>query len=316
MNTHQCRLDDTDERVTELLIESLGPAIQELMQAEDVTDILLNPDGRLVVERIGKGRQYIGRFPAANAQRIIRIISSYIGAATTRQNPIVSAEMPRSGFRFEGILPPVTASPVFAIRKQAVRIFSLADYVAAGIMPPSLKTALKGAIARRRNILICGGTGSGKTTLVNACIAELSRYDRRVVIIEDTRELQTELKDCVPLKTSPEVTMTTLLKSTLRLRPDSIIVGEVRDGAALVMLKAWNTGHPGGLCTVHANGALEALVRIEQLIQEVLPQVPHQLIAQAIDYVVYIAREGTDRRVESVIKVTGYRGGDYMTEEI
>lgn len=180
------------------------------------------------------------------------------------------------------------------------------DYVTDGIMSAEAARLLSLAVVDRRNILVAGGTSSGKTTLANALLAEMAHLDERVILIEDTRELQSPARDTVALRTRPGVvTMGDLVRSTLRLRPDRIIVGEVRGGEALDMLKAWNTGHPGGIATVHANSAASALYRIEQLIQEAVVTVPRRLVAEAIDMIVFIAGRGTARRIETIARVAG-----------
>ena len=178
--------------------------------------------------------------------------------------------------------------------------------------------ALPKAVRHRSNLLIAGGTSSGKTTLVNALLAEIAGLDERVILIEDTRELQCAAADCVALRTrTGVVSMADLVRSTLRLRPDRIIVGEVRGGEALDMLKAWNTGHPGGIATVHANSARSALYRLEQLVQENVVTVPRRLIAEAIDLVVFIQGRGTGRRIETIAEVTGLDGnGDYAVTDL
>jgi type IV secretion system protein VirB11 len=173
------------------------------------------------------------------------------------------------------------------------------------IMSTEVARLLSLAVIDRRNILVAGGTSSGKTTLANALLAEIGFRDERVILIEDTRELQCAAADTVALRTRPGVTMADLVRSTLRLRPDRIIVGEVRGGEALDMLKAWNTGHPGGIATVHANSASSALYRIEQLIQEAVVTVPRRMIAEGIDLIVFIAGRGSARRIDSVVAVEG-----------
>jgi type IV secretion system protein TrbB len=225
-------------------------------------------------------------------------------------SPIVSAELPPhgdgAGERFEGILPPISLAPCFSIRKPAERVYTLGDYVADGIMPARHADALRRAVVERRNILVAGGTSSGKTTLANALLAEMASLDERVILIEDTRELQCAAADTVALRTRPGVVgIADLVRSTLRLRPDRIVVGEVRGAEALDLLKAWNTGHPGGVATVHANSAAAALHRLEQLTQEAVVTAPRRLIAEAIDVVVFIAGRGLDRRVEAIMHVGG-----------
>ena len=204
------------------------------------------------------------------------------------------------------MLPPVSTAPCFSIRKPAERLYSLDDYVADGIMAPAAADRLRACVTQRYNILVAGGTSSGKTTLANALLAEMAWVDERVILIEDTRELQSPAADTVALRTRPGVvTMADLVRSTLRLRPDRIIVGEVRGPEALDMLKAWNTGHPGGIATVHANSAISALYRIEGLVQEAVVTVPRRLIAEAIDIIVFISGRGLQRRISQIARVAG-----------
>jgi len=302
---------EADDRRRAMLRTAMGPVIAAAMADPLVIEVMVNPDGILRLDRLGEGRVDTGeRLEAAEAERIIRLVASHVRAEVHANNPIVSAELP-SGERFEGLLPPVAMAPCFAIRKPAARVYRLADYVAEHIMMPIQADALRKAVRDRRNILVAGGTSSGKTTLANALLAEI--LDERVILIEDTRELQCAAPDCVALRTRRGVvSMADLVRSTLRLRPDRIVVGEVRGAEALDMLKAWNTGHPGGVATVHANSARSALYRIEQLCQEGIVTVPRRLIAEAINLVVFIRGRGTGRRIETVAEVTGLDGnGDY-----
>jgi type IV secretion system protein VirB11 len=282
------------------------------MEDDTVVEIMLNPDGRLWVDRLSSGRSFTGEYISAeDAERIIRIVSSKTDTVCNAENPLLAAELPGSGERFQGILPPVVASPVFTIRKRALMIYTLADYVAQGIMTQSMADYLGEAVRGKKNILIVGGTGSGKTTLANAILAEIADCAERLVIIEDTVELQSKAEDAVRLRTSDATDITACIKATMRLRPDRIIVGEVRGSEALGLLKAWNTGHPGGLSTLHANGPKEGLIRLEQLIQEAISFVPRSLIASAVDVVVYIRRKGTGRIVESVAVLQGLENDEY-----
>lgn len=300
------------ERRRRMLITALGADIAAAMRDSRTQEIMVNPDGALRLDRLGEGRIDTGvRIEPEQVERIIRLVASHARAEIHGDRPIISAELPphaegRAGERFEGVLPPVSTAPCFSIRKPAERLYTLDDYVADGIMSEAIADALRAAVTQRCNILVAGGTSSGKTTLANALLAEMAWVDARVILIEDTRELQCPLPDTVALRTRPGVTtMTDLVRSTMRLRPDRIIVGEVRGPEALDMLKAWNTGHPGGIATVHANSAVAALYRIEQLVQEAVVTVPRQLIAEAIDIIVFIAGRGTSRRIETIARVTG-----------
>jgi type IV secretion system protein VirB11 len=299
------------ERRRAMLRTAMGPAIAAALADPRVIEIMVNPDGALRVDILGEGRVDTDvKLDAAQVERIIRLVASHVRSEVHGDKPIVSAELPPlgsgAGERFEGILPPVSTAPCFSIRKPAARIYTLMDYVTDGIMSAEAARLLSLAVVDRRNILVAGGTSSGKTTLANALLAEMAHLDERVILIEDTRELQSPARDTVALRTRTGiVTMGDLVRSTLRLRPDRIIVGEVRGAEALDMLKAWNTGHPGGIATVHANSAASALYRIEQLIQEAVVTVPRRLVADAIDMIVFIAGRGTARRIETIARVAG-----------
>jgi type IV secretion system protein TrbB len=320
------RFPDTEahDRRRAMLRTAMGPAIAEALADPAVTEVMVNPDGSLRLDRLGEGRIDTGkRLEPAEVERIIRLVASHVRAEVHAGNPVVSAELPPrddglAGERFEGVVPPVSTRPCFAIRKPAARIYTLDDYVADRIVMPVQADALRQAVRGRRNLLIAGGTSSGKTTLANALLAEIAGLDERVILIEDTRELQCAAPDCVALRTRPGVvSLADLVRATLRLRPDRIIVGEVRGGEALDMLKAWNTGHPGGIATVHANSARSALYRLEQLVQETVVTVPRGLIAAAIDLVVFIGGRGTGRRIETIAAVTGLdANGDYAVTDL
>lgn len=301
----------SSDRRRAMLRTAMGPTIAAALADPLVIEVMVNPDGALRLDRLGEGRTDTKvRYDPAQVERIIRLVASHARTEVHAGSPIVSAELPPhgegAGERFEGVLPPVSLAPCFSIRKPATRIYTLMDYVADGIMSPDMARILSLAVVDRRNILVAGGTSSGKTTLANALLAEMAHLDERVILIEDTRELQSPATDTVALRTrAGAVTMADLVRSTLRLRPDRIIVGEVRGGEALDMLKAWNTGHPGGIATVHANSATAALHRIEQLVQEAVVTVPRRLIADAIDMIVFIAGRGSARRIETVARVAG-----------
>ncbi|MDX2266221.1 MAG: P-type conjugative transfer ATPase TrbB [Hyphomicrobiales bacterium] len=290
-----------------MLKTAFGPAIGAALADPCVIEIMVNPDGRLWLDRTDMGRIDTGeRLRAAETERIIRLIAAHMGQEAHGQAPIVSAELPDAGERFEGVLPPVAPAACFSIRKPAGVIYRLDDYVGAGTLTGAQASRLRRAIAEKRNIVVAGGTGSGKTTFVNALLAEIAGLDERVIILEDTRELQCAASDCVSLRTKPgAVTLGDLVRSTLRLRPDRIIVGEVRGEEALDMLKAWNTGHPGGLTTLHANSARAVLDRLEQLTLEAIAVPPRALIAEAIDVVVFLRGRHAARRVEAIAHVDG-----------
>jgi len=309
-------LDERRRRVVEKLERELGQTVLGLLRDPTVTDIMLNPDGRLWVDRLGKPMELVGTMTASNAEALMGTVASTLGSELTRESPILECELPIDGSRFEALIPPVAPAPVFAIRLKAVAIFTLADYVGAGVMTERQCALIKGAVARRQNILVVGGTGTGKTTLSNAIIHEISEAapDHRLVIIEDTAEIQCSAQNAVMLRAVDGTDMTRLLKATLRLRPDRICVGEVRDGAALALLKSWNTGHPGGVSTIHANsGGRAGLVRLEQLIGEVSVLPMGRLIGEAVNWVVGIEKTPQGlRRVREVLSIAPTEAGGYQ----
>ncbi|MEZ5749373.1 MAG: P-type conjugative transfer ATPase TrbB [Caenibius sp.] len=305
---------EASSRGARMLRTALGPEIAAWLADPSVIEVMLNPDGRLWIDRLGAGIADTGKgMSAADGERIIRLVAHHVGAEVHAKAPRVSAELPETGERFEGLLPPVVAAPSFAIRKPAVAVFTLSDYVAAGIMAQGQADALARAVGEKRNILVAGGTSTGKTMLTNALLAEVAKTDDRVVLIEDTRELQCAAPNLVSLRTKDGVaSLSDLVRSALRLRPDRIPIGEVRGAEALDLLKAWGTGHPGGVGTIHAGSALGVLRRLEQLIQESVVTVPRALIAETIDVVAVLVRDGTGRRLAELAEVTGLDSqGDY-----
>jgi len=281
---------------------------------------MLNADGKLWQERLGETMQCIGSLRSAQAEAVIKTVAGYHGKEITRAKPIIEGELPLDGSRFAGQLPPIVSAPTFAIRKKAIAIFTLEQYVADGIMTPQQCETLQMAVKNHRNILVIGGTGSGKTTLINAVINEMviSNPGERVCIIEDTGEIQCSAENFVQYHTSLEVSMTALLKVILRMRPDRILVGEVRGPEALDLLDAWNTGHEGGAATLHANNPMAGLARLKSLItrNESAPTDIEPLIGEAVHLVVHIARTTDGRRVQEILEISGYEQGRYITRTL
>ena len=307
-----------DRRIAEKLRRELGPQVCELLEDDKVIEIMLNPDGSLWCEWLGQPMERIGTMAKSQAESLMGTVASSLRTHITATNPILECELPLDGSRFEALIPPIVSGPTFTIRKKASIVFTLANYVASGIMTEAQGAAIKLAVIERRNILVVGGTGTGKTTLTNAIIAEIDAVtpDHRIVIIEDTRELQCSSPNVVPLRAVDHVDMTRLLKATMRLRPDRILVGEARDGSALALLKAWNTGHPGGAATVHANSANAGLIRMEQLVAEATAAPMQALIAEAVDLIIAIEKTATGRRIKEVVTVSGHDGTNYITQPI
>lgn len=294
----------TEQRLIEAFHTQLGPTIREALDCPTVVEVMVNECGRVRLDTIDRGRiETAYRMSSESAEAIIRLVAHHIGETVGQDHPLIAGTIPLTGERFQGVLPPLTKAPTFTIRKRPETIFRLDDYVAKGVITGVQADLLRHAVADHRNILVSGGTSSGKTTLLNALLAEPAITDDRVVLIEDTRELQCAAADQV--------------QTTLRLRPDRIVVGEIRDGAgALEMLKAWNTGHDGGPGTLHANSGIDALYRLEDLLSEVAAHVPHRLIGTAVDLVVHISRTSQGRRIREILAVQGFEADRYLTQDL
>jgi type IV secretion system protein TrbB len=300
-------------RLIRKLQDALGDRLCTALDDSNVVEIMLNPDGKVFIERLDLGLACFGEMSAAAAEMVIGTVAHALQSEVDTDQPIISGELPIGGHRFEGLLPPVVARPAFTIRRRASRMIPLDAYLGTGVMSDAQAGIIRSAVASRLNIIISGGTGSGKTTLANAVIDEIVKAapSDRLVILEDTAEIRCVAENAVLLHTSDAVDMPRLLKSTMRLRPDRIIVGEVRDGAALTLLKAWNTGHPGGVATIHSNTATSALRRLEQLTAEASQQPMSDVIGEAVDLIVSIERTPRGRRVRDVIRVERFINGQY-----
>jgi len=305
------------QRHLSMLSTSFGESLMALFDDNDVIEIMLNPTGDVFVERLSNGKQLVDiTVPTSQAENIIKLIATLKNQVVTDESPMVSSELPFKGARFQGWLPPVVSTPSFAIRKRANRIFTLDDYVAQGALTKTMRKQLKIAVSSRMNIVVSGGTGSGKTTFANALLHELHDSDDRVIVLEDLPELQTNMPDVVSMVTTPTVSMRDIVKGCLRMRPDRIVIGEVRDGAALELLKAWNTGHPGGLCTIHANSIDSTPFRFEDLILEAVLNVSPKLITEAIDLIVFITRDKAGSHKVEAIKALALTDGAYHFTDI
>jgi len=292
------------ERARKKLQRDAGSLIVDALNDPKTVELMCNGDGKLWVERLGEPMRQIGQLKPAQAESIIKTVAGYHGKEVTRQKPLLEGEWPLDGSRFAGQLPPVVRAATFAIRKKAVAIFRLDQYVEAGIMTAAQCASIKKAVREHRNILVIGGTGTGKTTLVNAIIDDMvvGFPSERVFIIEDTGEIQCSAANFVQYHTTIEVSMTHLLKTTLRMRPDRILVGEVRGPEALDLLMAWNTGHEGGAATLHANNAKAGLDRLAMLISiqpdNSTPIEP--LIVEAVHVIVHFPRVQGSPRFQAI----------------
>ena len=334
--------DEQHSRLDAKLRRELGEVALRMLSDEATEDIVLNPDGTLWAKKMGSGFQRAGVMPPAQAASALNTIAAWKGTVLNHEHPILETELPLDGSRFEGIVSPIVRNPVFAIRLRPRKIFSLAEYEQAGILTcngdprnhirkrDDFRDQIRGmnhadiirtAVATKKNVLIVGATGSGKTTFVNAVLDVMTEVapNDRVVSIEDTTELQCAVENHVDLLAVGEISMLDCLRASMRLKPTRIVVGEVRGAEAHAMLKAWNTGHPGGAATVHANDALSGLIRLESLVAEATPAAQQTLIAEAIDVVVFIDQEpdlASGRKVREVALVTGYQDGRYLVEYV
>ena len=302
------------------LRRDLGESLLAAISDPCTVEVMLNADGRLWQERLGEPMRCIGVMGQQQAEAVIKTVAGFHGLEITRDRPMLEAEFPLDGSRFAAQLPPVVSAPTFALRKKAVRVMDLDDYVDNGVMTPAQHAAITEAVRAHHNILVVGGTGSGKTTLVNAIIHQMVHCDpeERIFIIEDTGEIQCSAENFVQYHTTPQVGMTGLLRASLRMRPDRILVGEVRGPEALDLLMAWNTGHEGGAATLHANSALSALNRLSMLVS-MHPDSPTQiepLIGDCVHLIVHIERAGHGRRVNQVLRVLGYEHGQYQLQPL
>jgi type IV secretion system protein VirB11 len=334
--------DEQHQRLEVKLRRELGEQIISLLADDRTEDVLLNPDSSLWMKCMGKGFQCVGSMPVAQAASALSTIAAWRGTVLNHEHPILETELPLDGSRFEGIVAPVVRRPVFAIRLRPRRIFSLANYEAGGILTHKedplnrhhrrhdfaavvrgLKhiDIIRAAVCAKKNILVVGSTGSGKTTLVNAILDGLAALtpDDRVISIEDTTELQCAVKNYLDLRAVGNVGMLDCLRACMRLKPTRIVVGEVRGAEAHTLLKAWNTGHPGGAATIHANDAVSGLIRLESLVAEATSAPQQNLIAQAVDLVIFVDEEAAvpaGRKVREVLLVTGYSNGEYEVERV
>ncbi len=334
--------DEHHLRLETKLKRELGSQILTLLADGRTEDLLLNPDGGLWIKRLGEGFEQVGDLHPGQAASALSTIAAWRGTVLNHNSPILETELPLDGSRFEALVPPVVHRPVFAIRLRPKRVFSIDEYESSGILTSqadpvnaprrredftqSIKGSshaeiIRAAVRAKKNLLVVGSTGSGKTTLVNAILQEIASQtpNDRVISIEDTVELQCPARNYVDLRAGGNVTMLDCLRACMRLKPTRIVVGEVRGPEALTLLKAWNTGHPGGAATVHADDAVRGLTRFESLVAEATSAPQQQLIAEAVDIVIFVDEEPSlkaGRKVREILLVHGYRDGRYLVEQV
>jgi type IV secretion system protein TrbB len=332
-----------DNRIEEKFLRELGPIVRRELENELTEDICLNSDGRIWVKRRGSGFQHIGEMMEFQALMLIGTVA-YMreNRVVNSDTPILEVDLPIFKSRFEAIVPPVVIAPIFAIRGRAKYVPTIANYMDSGIIshkddPLNARRRREDRLAKchglnhgeifelavreRWNILVAGSTGSGKTTLCNALLEAQKRLTphHRTILIEDTPELNCEVENFVAMLSSAKTSMLDCLKATMRLKPDRISVGEVRGGEALTLLKSWNTGHPGGFATLHADDAYGALQRLQSLVAEATPAPQEEFIAKAVNLVIHIDGDPDlpqGRKVKEVCLVNGFGGGVYQVDYI
>src|SRR3989441_7921978 len=303
---------ETGARYGEMMARYLGPVILRAFADDDVTEIYLNPHDEVVRFDTRSGGRIASEVSVTptRVEMFLNAVATSLGLTLGADHPGLEAELPVVGFRgsrLQGFVPPVTPAPAFTIRKPPAVVYSLDDYVAAGIVSAQQRGAFRRAVCEHKNILIAGGTNCGKTTLANALLKEVTDLfpAERIVILEDTVELQCVAADHLALRTTPNVTLAQLVKSALRTSPNRIVVGEVRGSEALDLLDAWATGHPGGGATVHASSAQGAPLRLDRLAQRANVPPQRHLVAEAIHLIAILEGSHARRRLTDLVHVQG-----------
>ena len=303
-------------RLIEYFYDALGDENRKLLEEDDIIELYTNNDRKIWVDTLSKGRYFTGKYmEASESMRIIQSVADYTDKIVDKTCPFISAELPGTGSRFQGVIPPIVDNPVFNIRKKGIKVFTLDDYVKSGSLTVNQKEIIIEAVNARKNILIVGATSTGKTTFANAVIAEMAKTGDRLIIMEDTKEIQSLAEDTLRMVTSEFANMLTLFQSSMRQRPDRLIAGEVRGAEALNMLIGWNSGHPG-ICTSHSYTAIGGLRQLEQYVQIKSVSAQEKLIASAVNLIIVIKKIGTERKITEIAKVNGWENGEYILEQI
>lgn len=297
----------------------MGMEICAYMQDPKVIEIIVNPDGKLWIDTVDRGRVDTKvRIVPELSEQIIYQVAHFAGKICNEQHASLAAEFPADGSRFQGMLPRLVAAPSFVIRKHAMKLYTLEDYIKQGVMNERQAQAVREAVLDKKNLIIAGGTKSGKTTFLNAVLNEIAQLEERIITIEDTKELKCDAPNLWAMLTDGSHSQDDLLRDSLRLTPDRIIVGELRGGEALTFLDICNTGHDGGAASLHASSAQKALLRLEQLVSRVSVNPQQVIIGEAVDVIVFMNRRGNSRCVEEIIRVDGFEPlkQRYLTEKI
>jgi len=312
------------EEIEKLAFDA-GEMVMTAIEDDAITEIMLNPDQSLWVEHRQKGMYRVGEMAEYQATAFIYTAAGLQNKAINKSLPFLETELPFERARFEATIPPITEHPAFTIRKRAKTIYTMEDYLKAGIVTNRQAAAIRQALSDKKSILICGAPGTGKTTFANACVDTLSQIcdsSERIITLEDVPELQCNAQNVYPMFTNKlsNIDLNILLQITLRSRPNRILVGEVRDKAMLELLKAWNVGC-SGIATVHSNTATcgSAVQRCIDLAQEATATPPISLICETVSVVVTIERSNKNsagRIINNVGFLKGYRNGQFEFDYI
>ena len=304
------------------LKKMLGNRICSALNDDDITEIMVNPDSSVWFESRKNGMYKDSELGEFEAQNFLMQLARLRDLFLNFEKPYIETLLPFNRERLEGTIAPVTDRAAFTIRKRAKTVYALEDYCERGILSQAQLDFIGQAILERKNMLISGGPGTGKTTLTNAIVkkmADLCDESQRILVLEDTAEIQCSMPNVLSMITSTYISMQTLLKIAMRSRPDRILVGEVRDSAALDLLKSWNTGCPGGMATIHANSTESSLLRLLSLAQEANVPPPYELVAETIDVMINIVRDPSHpsgRVVKSISLMKGFNGKTFDCELI
>lgn len=283
-----------------------------------VTEIDINPDNKIFIQKLGLGAVNTGKLAKPeDTKNLIQVLASLESQVVNPDNPRISTILPIGAARFEGLVPPVALNPSCTIRKKIITILSLDDYISQGFLGTTEKDLIVEYVKKKKNILIVGGTNTGKTTFANAILKEMEADGgkERLLFIEDIRELQSKNDNNVFLQVIPGIfSPKDALKSALRYTPDRIIYGEVRGAEAFDLINAFNSGHKGGICTIHANDCRGGLEKVETYIMYEKDKPLSSLISRTIDVIITMTISKNKRELDSIAEVLGHENGEYILD--
>lgn len=297
-----------------LLLSLAGPVLAAYLDDCEVLEVMCNDNGTCYVTRFGIGMVEVAHPGFTALDRFLSAIAHEVGQEWRASAPRLAAALEDLGWRVQAGRPPLAPAPFLSLRKHPAHVFPLDDFVAKGILTEPERAVLEQAMAAKQRLIIAGGVGSAKTSLVNALLDSIRETSDRVILVEDAPELHCAVRNCTRLRVvHGQWSLRDLIQDTLRLNPSRLVVGEVRGGEALGMLKAFQTGH-SGLTTLHVDEAAHALHRLEQLVQEVSVSPQRELIGEVVDRIVHMAKYGPTWRCTGLLAVHGYASGTYHTE--